>query len=171
MLSVFILRGGSPPPECHPWGRRCLSSPCPLLFVYALLLQHVVLPFCKGNLFGCGQLCHTQNRRAPSVFDQSCLPADCSLALFGQSPDGSRRSVQQAVSPVVFAAGHGPPLPLAIALDMRMAGACMLPMPSRARALSEQLYCRLTHPFVMVPARTTMHLPLALQQVRVQTSC
>ena len=87
-------------------------SPCPLLFVYVLLLQHVVFPFCEGNLFGCGQLCHTQNRRAPSVFDQSCLLADCSLALFGQSPDGSRRSVQQAVSPVAFAAGHGPPLPL-----------------------------------------------------------
>ena len=130
-----------------------------------LLLLRVALPFCKGNLFGCGQLCHTQNRRALSVFDQSCLLADCSLALFGQSPDGLRHLVPQVVLPVVFTVGHGLLLPSAVTLDMHTAGAYMLPVPSWAQALSEQLYCRSTHPFVMVPGHTAMHLPLALQQV------
>ena len=125
----------------------------------------MALPFCKGNLFGCGQLCHTQNRRALSVFDQSCLPADSSLALFSQSPDGLCHSVPQAVLPVASAAGHGLPLPSAVALDMHMAGAYMLPVPSWSQASSEQLYCHSMRPFVVVPGRTAMHLPLALHQV------
>ena len=146
-------------------------SPCLLLFVYMLLLQRMILPFCEGNLFGCGQLCHTQNRRAPSVFDQSCLPVDFSLALSSQFPDGSRHSVPQAASPVAFAAGHGPSLPSAVVLDRHTAGACMLPVPSRAQASSEQSYCCSTRPFVTVPDRTVMHLLLAQQQEQVQTSC
>ena len=145
-------------------------SPCPLLFVYMLLLLRVILPSCEGNLFGCGQSCHTQNKCALSVFDQSCLPVDCSLAWSSQFLDGSHRLVPQVVSPVAFMAGHGPPLPSAIVLDRRTAGACMLPVPERARASSEQLHCHSTHPFVAVPDHIATCPPLALRQARVQTS-
>ena len=146
-------------------------SPCPLLFIYTLLLQRVILRFCKGNLFGCGQLFHTQNRCALSASDQLCLPVDYSLALSSQFTNDVCHSVPQMALPVVLVAGHGPPLPSAIVLDQHTARACMLPMSFWARALSEQLYCCSTCLFIALPNRSMTHLLLALQQVRVQTSC
>ena len=145
-------QGGPPPPEHPPRGQNCLLSLFPLPFVYVLLLQ------CQGNLPGCGQLCHIQNRCAPSVSDQLCLLANCLLALFNHSPNNSHHLVPQMISPVAFTVGHSPPLPLAIVLDLCTAGLCMFPMPSRALASSEQLYCCSTHPLVMLPNRSATHL-------------
>ena len=158
-------QGGFPPPEHHLRGQHRMLSPCPLLVVYVLLLQHMVLSFYTGNLFGCGQLCHTQNRRALPVSDQLCLMADCFLALFGQFPDNSCCSVPQTASPVAFVVGHGPPQPLAIVLGGHTAQGCMLPMPSQVQALSEQLYCCLTRPVITLPNHSAMCLLFALQQI------
>ena len=73
--------------------------------------------------------------------------------------------------PVVFVAGDGPLLPSAVVLDLRMARVCMLPVPSRVRASSEQLYGCSMHLFIVLPNHSVTHLLLALQQLRVQTSC
>ena len=79
--------------------------------------------FFQGNLPECGQACHTQNRRVLSISDQSYLPADCLLALVSQLQSSSCHSASQVVSLVMYAAGLGLPLPLAIVPEQDTAGA------------------------------------------------
>ena len=53
---------------------------------------------------------------------------------------------------------------------IRTAGACMLPVPSRARASSEQLYCCLTRLFVVVRSHSIgLHTAKFKRQVQVAT--
>ena len=142
-----------------------MSSPSSPLVVYTLQQQHVVLPFYMGNLFGCGQLCHTQNRCALPVSDQLCLLADCFLALFDQVPNDSHHLV---ATDGLACDVHGGPWSTAALGHCpwgHTAEGCMLPVPSWAQASSEWLYCCLTCPVIMLPNHSVTRLLFALQQI------